>query len=631
MKKLFFLGAAFAVGLSFTACSSDDAVADNSSMENGGGNYIAISINLPTNPASSTRATDNAGAVTYDDGLATEYAVNNAMVVIIDKDDSKVKGAYTITPGWDPSADDNVTKTSKKVVKQVGSTVEVGDLLFVVLNANDLMEVQSDNSLKVMTNGSLAAFSGTFADLTDLSKKHLATTAGLDCGDMNGTGFYMANAPLAKYQGSGNTPTDGSVRVLVPISNVYPTEDLAKAGTPDQIYVERGMAKVTMNSSTGNFSASQVSAANDLSYTVSAWVLDNTNPDSYLVRSTANFSTASTGYWTLSSNKSGAPSNRCIGNTAITEGSPAFAYRTYFAESANYDKTATSSTAVGDFSLNTFTLANADTNNDNIDDNFSTDFTAPKYCFENTFPVTEQNVSHTTLVQLAVTAEYGGSAGNLYTIDSDKGTIYTEATMLTNFANKVVAAIDADPTTYINETPGTVTYPASDFEISSITRNATGKVTAVALKLKAAGDRTGTATFKDALFSDVANQIVKTDFIASYLSSYSIVQYLGGVSYYHIRIKHFGDILTPWNNGETTAPSSGDVYPATNRNANYLGRYGVLRNNWYDISVSSISRLGDAVPHTGNWPGTTDDELDSYITFKINILSWAKRTQTADL
>ena len=623
---MFLFGALFAVGLSFTACSSDNDVAeDNGQIVNGGGNFISISINLPSNPAATTRATDNGGQVTYDDGLDTEYAVNDAMVVIFDKTTNKCKGAYTITPSWDPSSDANVTKTSKQFVKQVDSGVTAGDLLLVVLNANDLFKVQTDNSLKVMKSGTLTAFDGTYNDLINQTNGYLATTTGLDCGEMNKSGFFMANAPLAKYKGSGNEPSDGSVQVLVPISAVYATEDLAKHGTPDKIYVERGMAKVTMNSSSGNFSVSQVSSANDLSYTISAWALDNTNPDSYLVRSTANFSTASTGYWTLSSTKSGATSYRCIGNTAITEGSPSYAYRTYFAESANYSKTATSNTAAGDFSLNTFTLKGEDTNTDNIDDNFTTSFTTPKYCFENTFPVEEQNVSHTTLVQLAVTATYGGSAGNLYTIDGNKSTIYTEATMQTNFANAVIDVIKANKSTYV-ETDGT--YDASDFVIESVTRDATGKVTAVALKKTGT---TGTATFKNALYSDATNKIAKTALVNAYITNNTIVQYLGGVSYYHIRIKHFGDNLTPWKDEETPAPSSGNVYPTTNRDNNYLGRYGVLRNNWYDLSVSGISRLGDAVPHTGNWPGTTDDEFDTYITFKINILSWAKRTQSADL
>lgn len=630
MKKFFLLGALFAVGLSFTACSSDkDETQPNGSPESGGSNFISISINLPSEPSATTRADDNGSQVTYDDGLPAEYAVNNAMVLIFDASTNNLNGAYTITPSWETSSDGNVTWKSKQIVTKVGSDIDAGDLMLVVLNNNGLFEVQSDNSLKVMKSGSLTAFTGTYADLINQANGYLATTTGLDCGDMNTTGFFMANAPLAKHKGSGNTPTDGSVQVLVPITSVYTTEDNAKSGTPDQIYVERGMAKVTMTASNGNLTGAKVSADNDLAWTVTGWTLDNTNPDSYLVRSTNNFSTATAGYWTLGSNADGATTYRCIGNTAITEGSPTFAYRTYFAESANFSKTAKSSTAAGDFSLNTFTLAGTDNNNDNIDDAFSTKFTSanPQYCFENTFPVNEQNVSHTTLVQLAVTTKYGGNAQNLYTIDGNKSTVYTEATMLTNFANEVVAAIAANEATYI-QTSGT--YPAADFEISSITRDATGKVTAVALKLK--DTRTGTAVFKDDLFSDATNKIVKTDFVNSYITSYNIVQYVGGVSYYHIRIKHFGDVLTPWNTTETTKPSAGNVYPSgSNRDGNYLGRYGVLRNNWYDLSVSSIKRLGDAVPHTGNWPGTTDDEFDNYITFKINILSWAKRTQAADL
>ena len=443
----------------------------------------------------------------------------------------------------------------------------------------------------------------------------------------------MANAPLAKYQGSGNTPTDGSVQVLVPITAVYTTEADANSATPDQVYVERGMAKVTMTASTGNLTSAQVAAANDLAWTVSAWTLDNTNPSSYLVRSTNNFSTASTGYWTLGSNKSGATSYRCIGNTAITEGSPAFAYRTYFAESANFSKIATATSAAGvtttgDFSLNTLTLSGTDANNDKIDDVFSTDFTSsnPQYCFENTFPVNEQNVSHTTLVQLAVTTKYSGTAQNLYTVDGNKSIVFLESSIFDKIKAAASAYVEANKGTLVKT--GT-TVSSNDFAVTSVSLDASNVVNgAVITYAKSTGD----VELKDEYFS--TSSTLTTTLCSQIFSTITeaYTQYTGGVSYYHIRIKHFGDILTPWNNGETTAPSAGNVYPSgANRDGNYLGRYGVLRNNWYDLSVSSIKRLGDAVPHTGNWPGTTDDEFDNYITFKINILSWAKRTQSADL
>lgn len=628
-KSMFLFGALFAAGLSFTACSSDNDVADNGPTgENAGGNFISISINLPSEPVSTTRADDNGNQVTYDDGLATEYTVHDAMVIIFDASTNDLKGAYTITPSWETSSDRNVTWKSKQIVTKVGSDIEANDLMLVVLNNNGFFQVQTDNTLKVMKSGGLTAFTGGYSDLINQTNNYLATTNGLNCGDMNKTGFFMANAPLAKYQGSGNTPTDGSVQVLVPITAVYTTEDNAKSGTPDQIYVERGMAKVTMTASSGNLTSAQVSAANDLAWTVSAWTLDNTNPDSYLVRSTNNFSTASTGYWTLSSNKSDAPSNRCIGNTAITEGSPTYKYRTYFAESANFGETAQSSTAASTFSLNTFTPDGTDTNNDNIDDAFSTQFTSdhPQYCFENTFPVDEQNVSHTTLVQLAVTTKYGGTAQNIYTIDGNKSVVYLESSIYDKIKAAASKYITDNKSTLV--TSGT-TVSSNDFTVTSVTLNSSNVVTGAVLTYAAS---TGDAVLDASCF--VSGTTLTTTLCGNIFLTIteSYTQYTGGVSYYHIRIKHFGDVLTPWNNGETTAPSAGNVYPSgSNRNGNYLGRYGVLRNNWYDLSVSSIKRLGDAVPHTGNWPGTTDDEFDNYITFKINILSWAKRTQNADL
>ena len=81
-----------------------------------------------------------------------------------------------------------------------------------------------------------------------------------------------------------------------------------------------------------------------------------------------------------------------------------------------------------------------------------------------------------------------------------------------------------------------------------------------------------------------------------------------------------------------TAPSSTTIYPDnSNLNGDYLGRYGVLRNNWYALSVTSVRSLGDATPHENDWPDTPDDELDNYLAFRINVLSWAKRTQGAAL
>lgn len=98
-----------------------------------------------------------------------------------------------------------------------------------------------------------------------------------------------------------------------------------------------------------------------------------------------------------------------------------------------------------------------------------------------------------------------------------------------------------------------------------------------------------------------------------------ISTYLNGEAYYIARIKHFNE-LTPWKAGE--------AYDSENEK--YLGRYGVLRNNWYELSVNKVSGLGyPDVPEVK--PTLPDDENDQYISVSVKILSWAKRSQKIDL
>ena len=98
-----------------------------------------------------------------------------------------------------------------------------------------------------------------------------------------------------------------------------------------------------------------------------------------------------------------------------------------------------------------------------------------------------------------------------------------------------------------------------------------------------------------------------------------ISTYLNGEAYYIARIKHFNE-LTPWE--------AGQAYDSNN--AAFLGRYGVLRNNWYELSVNKVSGLGyPDVPEVK--PTVPDDENSQYINVSVKILDWAKRSQSIDL
>ena len=115
--------------------------------------------------------------------------------------------------------------------------------------------------------------------------------------------------------------------------------------------------------------------------------------------------------------------------------------------------------------------------------------------------------------------------------------------------------------------------------------------------------------------------------------------YRGGKMYYVVPIRHFDDSETPWHENETPKPSI-VVYPKTNADAqgatvvtqgqNYLGRYGLVRNNWYELNITGIDKPGATEP----LPFDSDRENDSmlsYLRFYIEILPWrVKSNQVID-
>lgn len=105
----------------------------------------------------------------------------------------------------------------------------------------------------------------------------------------------------------------------------------------------------------------------------------------------------------------------------------------------------------------------------------------------------------------------------------------------------------------------------------------------------------------------------------------SLSYYADGMAYYPVYIAHFGQGQTPWSESDY---DDATIYGADS-DARYLGRYGVVRNNWYDISVTSIKALGS--PNVTVVTNEPVDKKESYISVKINVLSWAKRTQSVDL
>ena len=558
------------------SCSSSDDLnggGNNTGSNQSGNGYVAFTINLPTQP--STRA----GSFNDDfkDGMANEYAVKDATLLLfqgITESSATFVGAYKLStePWTSPAGDQNITTTSKKIVKKIDNS-GTGMKALVVLNNNDVFTVdETANSLKL--KGSSTDFAGTY-------EKFVKSASATSSANLTKTGFYMANAPLFNKPGDTTDPAAGTVSTLTDLDGkIYDTEAEALAGKAAQVYVERAVAKVTLNK--GTVTEATTSTSTSVPFEVLGWAIDNFNKTTYLVRNTEDFDT-----WKSFSSKGLSPSKyRFVGGAAVATD----LYRTYFAKDVNYDT---------DYSAGILERAT----------NFVNTYgdTNPQYCFENTFDVSHQNENLTTLVTIKAKLNSGN---DFYVVGGDETKLYTKTELdklvKEKFLNTEADWVTNNASTTIGNDELTVAYDKDAAGVIHLTG-----VTVDETKLKP-----GHAALPATYVADVEAAVG------------SMVCYKNGVSYYTVRIKHFGDDLTPWKKNELGV-KAGEVYPTTDQAENWLGRYGVLRNNWYDITVQGVKGLGSAtVPEL---TGTTDDEFDSYIAVQINVLSWAKRTQGAIL
>lgn len=593
MKKQFGLPLMLASALAFSACSSDD-VAENGNgsltdFTNGG--YVKMAINMPT--VKSSEGAFKGKNDDYHDGTPDEYAVNNTTVIMFqgnNENDAIFHSAYNIPNAWTPNPVDGQISSTLQLTKKVNEAA-IGSNLYalVVVNNNGLLSVGADHKLTV--NGS--GFTGNFTDF----KNELATAADVFGTKFSGTGegLFMANAPLSKGTG-GTAESGGPVTTLVNLTtNVYPTDTEANNHPAAHIYIERGVAKVTfVNPKTeASFTTDAFSNGKGVAtvtYTMDGWNLDITNKSSFLVR---HVNPDWNAYKTNITGVTVTNPFRFVGHTEVHDG----LYRTYWAEDPNYN-----STPAGAF--------NTVTGVDDINKSFGE--YNPLYCLENTFNVDNQNQDATTRAIVRVKVKIDGAEGDFYTVNGGKTTLYSK----TNLDNLVKNAIitNADVVTANGGAPDataiTLRYSAAP------DANGEVKVEGIDLTLPGGTDLSANAKYTDIL--DAVNKAVK-----------NITKYVDGYVYYPVRIKHFGDELTPWGQDYDANITTGKIYPATNKEERYLGRYGVVRNNWYELEVNSIKGIGYAVIPPANT--VPDDVLDQYISVKINILSWAKRKQSEKL
>lgn len=613
MKKIY-LPLALAATLALGACSSDNVVDNSGSkpIDLSKGGFVKMSLNLPTDNNRGSRAD-------LDDGLANEYGIKNAYLVLFEGGDDEnkavIKGAYALSNSdFEAVGNDNNHVTLTKRIAFANDTKKPSDsnkhiYALVVLNNNGLFTVDGNHTLNFDDTRVDAAAYKSAANFINFSKAIASTsTDGTTpfASNVATNGIFMTNAPLCTKPGGATDPgTDAAIKTLADVTdNIYTTEAEAKSKPAAEIYVERAVAKVTVQSKTDALEANKANAASKISYQLYNWVVDNTNKKSYIVRQ------YNKDWNSIHSDKvtTGDYQYRFVWGSEVnpnaTEGNKL--YRTSFAQDPEYDTPAANAANYNQMASNTSMT-------------MSTDFGDghPQYCNENTFKVTAQNQDQTTRVVLGVKLSAPGTTtydADLYTVNGNKEVVYTEATLAERLKNILLKESNVKKWTDDHKIE-----PSFDITFSTTTAGAT---------------TIATATFKGKTAAGATEETYSTPYTTDFNKALPhIIRYKDGVAYYAVRIKHFGDTDTPWNvTGQgITAGDNSKIYNTSNSdNENwFLGRYGVVRNNWYDISVNKIQTLGDAT--TPALSSDPDDVLENYISVSINVLSWSKHTQGADL
>lgn len=603
MKLNKFLLSAIAAA-SLTACSdSTDVVKNDKGQWNADGTgYVSLSIKMPDNVTSNgTRAAGDADGShndQFNDGDLNEYAVYNATLVIFTADQEKTaEGDYTLAAAYKLPLTFKTNSSTHGQISSISTATTKIDAInakkakaLVILNKPTSITLDEDAHTIKLNNGRTEEDlkDKTFADF---QKETTAVDVKLNAT----TGFTMTNAPLTTSQSGTPAPAAGTTTTLadINIDNVKRTAEEAKAAPAADVYVERSVAKVTL----ANTTAGTLTSDHNVHYQFEGFALDNTNSTSYIVRNADQTNAESNPWYTLKSQSSSVNGNdqyRFIGNTAVKTGY----YRTYWAKDPNYDVQydATHTEIPQLQTSNTPTFA---ATSDAL------------YCMENTFDVANQKEVNTTRALLKVcfwkdATDKPVTVPTLYMYNNDVKTLNNQA----NFLDKAKEEV--------NKIPAVLAYHSG---VKSITLTTTKNY--VEVESVEYNDNTKDSTSE--IFKMIKNHFGE------------IAVYKDGIAYYPVLIKHFGDQLTPWNKEgsekewTTTQPSTTNIYPGNKEecNKNYLGRYGVVRNNWYELKINNVKRPGK--PGITPPDNTPDDKLDSYISVSINILSWAKRSQDVDL
>lgn len=636
MGNLKYFSLLIAAGM-FAACSDNLENAGNvNDGPNTGEGYVKVAINTPS--VSSSRAFDENNNL--DDGDEKEYAVDNAILVFFKgttESNATFEKAYALTSAdLSVSGSDETPQVTEQVsvITEAPKVVSTEQLYVLAILNYDKNVLSVENGVLKINGNALTVDTST---LSNLQGKINATIDGTNKTNdtflsyFTGSGknkFTMTNAPLSDK--AGTSISGAKAYTLVPVK-VYDTKAQATAGEVANIYVERVVAKVTLTSTSSHkvTDEQKIKVTNEKGeYTgdiveITGWCLNVTNNSTKLVRDVNGFNNTATGwlYTTPSDNNPKRFAGTKDINASFGVESESGYYRIYWAQDCNYYATEGTDATTVNTDFTTYTSSKGAFSP--VEPTWQTQLSTTTadnacYCLENTMNFTEQKDDRTTgvLIKTNYLTRFPGettASPKSFFICGTSSTKYPEIQVGSDTESHTKAFVDK------------IIELANKLITNDENKLKTTETKGLSLKSDL---KSGTYTDVTKVFTFAENDTNSQKYKAQLAAVQTVVggrisYYKNGENFYYSSlIRHFYD------DEGVEVPSTG-VASANEYTLKHLGRYGVVRNNWYEIDITSIS--GPGTPDVEAPEGNTDDSTEGYINCSINVLSWAKRTQGVEL
>ena len=503
--------------------------------------WLSLNIGLP----------DGMTRTEFSDGDGAESAIKTLKLVLFHGSSTDTEDMLTVASIYDVSytvqADvhQQITNHSPITIEISNSNIRNSDKLYLLAIANAAPSIAEGTTFATIKSMTLSSPTNTIDETVY---------------------FVMTNAPLT----SANDGT-GSVTTLAEIDPTLfaHTEAEAFSAPAAYVYLERVATKVT----------SSLAAGLDM-HVKGNTNIDFTSDDFYF--SLYNYNTQSS--LIRSMDATWLPYNETTKRFVESERLPNGLYRTYWARDLNYAAEPEYTDMKG-----WKTIGECD------------------YCAENTFDVGHMMDKCTT--SLLVRLQLNGG-NHFYTTNvtgsdviyqmpvndvSEDGTSASE-TFAPRRSSKVASAKTIDE--YLREW---LMDSNKDFR-DWVNQYAAGEPRHVNITVESTNENFG---LTDAKVKEVkqtaraAGSAGANAFDALHLKTYcdnniKLQFYEHGWCYYRVLIRHFDDTQTPWSStGMMSDNSTTQVYGGNE--ASYLGRYGMVRNNWYNISINSVTHVGSPI------------------------------------